>query len=206
MPVVPVAPVEPQQPPRQPEQPPATPPTQPPPVEPTPAPEPPAATPSPEPQQPPPETKPPAGKKIDPAKLLADVKKLSVRFKSSDPDQKSTLNLTIQRQAEDALKQLGITDGEGKPPIMQIEVVVSQSGDLFTVQLAALVACPIPKQVVSDNRLVVVWKLQRQIVSIPAQRLKPEQVKRALRLGAKEFFDQFVEDVRQARVQANANQ
>jgi serine/threonine protein kinase len=207
MPVVPVVPIEPQPPaplPQKPVEPPAEPPpAEPTPTEPTPPETPPAAPPS-EPPPSPPETQPPAAKKLNPAEMLAEVKKVSLRFKSSDPDQKSTLNLTIQRQAAEALKQLGITDAEGKPPIMQIEVQVTQSADLFTVQLAALVACPIPNQVVPDNRLIIVWKLQRQIVSIPAQRIRPEQAMRALRLGAKEFFDQFIEDVRQARVQVNA--
>ncbi len=153
------------------------------------------ATPKPETDetQPKPET-PPAVKTISASELLAGIEKLSLRFQSSDRDPKSTLNLTIKRQALAAVKQLGIEVEEKDPPVLIINIKVSKTADLFTVVISADVGCLIP-----DGRLARVWTQSKQVVSIPSQRLRQDQVLRMLRIGAKDFFDRFVDDVRKAR-------
>ncbi|MBU4271227.1 MAG: serine/threonine protein kinase [Planctomycetes bacterium] len=140
---------------------------------------------------------PPATKTISASELLAGIEKLSLQFRSSDRDPKSTLNLTIRRQALDAVKQLGIEVEEKDPPVMIIDIKASTTADLFTVVISADVGCPIP-----DGRLARVWTQSKQVVSIPSQRLRQDQVLRMLRIGAKDFFDRFVDDVRKARVKA----
>ena len=164
--------------------------------EPTPSAEP--ATPNAEPKETPPKSeKPAAPKTIDPKEMLAGVKKVSVQFQSSDSDPQSTLNLTIKRQALDALKQLGIEVEEKDPPVLLIKVSISKAADSFTVVIAAGVFCPDP-----HNKPLLVWKQSKQVVSMPAQRVRQDQLLRMLRLGAKDFFDRFVDDVRQARINA----
>ena len=169
-----------------------TPPAEEPAPEPTPPVEP--ATPKTDDSQPKPAT-PPATKTISASELLASVEKLSLHFRSSDRDPKSTLNLTIKRQALDAVKQLGIKVEEKDPPVLIINIKASKTADLFTVVISAEVGCPIP-----DGRLARVWTQSKQVVSLPAQRLRQDQMLRMLRIGAKDFFEQFVDDVRKARV------
>ncbi|NLF07210.1 MAG: hypothetical protein GX594_04410, partial [Pirellulaceae bacterium] len=166
--------------------------------------------PSPEPKQPdeaeqpseqePEESKPapPTEKKPDPETLLAGVKKIAVRFRSSDPDPSSTLNLTIKRQALDALKQLGIDVEDDASSLLVIDVKISSAGDVFNVEILSIVGCPLQ----GYDKPVAVWKLAKPVVSIPTQRLRQDQVLRVLRIGAKDFFDQLVEDVRKARIHA----
>jgi len=139
-------------------------------------------------------TEPHAAKTIDANKLLAGIKKLSLRFRSTERDPKNTLNLTIKRQALDALEQLDIEVEEKDPPVMMIDIKISGAADPFTVVISAVVGCPVP-----GGKLVAVWKQRKQVVSIPAQRLRQDQILRVLRIGAKDFFDRFVEDVRKAR-------
>ena len=169
------------------------------PTEATPKPTPPVESPTPkeEPKETPPKTEKPAAPKPNAAALLAGVKKLSVHIKSSDTDPQSTLNLTIKRQALEAIKQLGIEIEEKDPPALLIEVHVSKTADTFSVVIVAGVVCPGPQ-----DKLFLVWKQNKQIVSMPAGRARQDQVLRMLRKGAKDFFDRFADDVRKARINA----
>ncbi len=144
---------------------------------------------------------PPTTKTISASELLASVKKLSLRFRSSDRDPKSTLNLTIKRQALDAVKQLGIKVEEKDPPVLIINIKASKTADLFTVVISADVGYPLP-----DGRLGRVWTQSRQVVSLPTQRLRQDQILRMLRIGAKGFFEQFVDDVRKARAKVKSKE
>lgn len=160
------------------------------------------ATPKPETDetQPKPAT-PPATRTISASELLARVKKLSLQFRSSDRDPKSTLNLTIKRQALDAVKQLGIKVEEKKPPVLIIHIKASKTADLFTVVISADVGYPL-----TDGRLGRVWSHRKQVVSLPTQRLRQDQILRMLRIGAKDFFDRFVDDVRKARAKVKSKE
>ena len=163
-----------------------------------PAPEPAKPAPDSKDKSPPEESKSPTEKPIDTIKLLAGIEEISLRFRSSDPDPASKLNLTISRQATDALKQLGIKEAEKAADLMLVDVKISRTAALFSVELDVKVGCLVPGR----PQHVVVWKHFGRIAAIPAQKLRSDQVLRVLRMGAREFFDRFTDDVRKARVDA----
>lgn len=140
----------------------------------------------------------PTEKKPDLSVLLAGVKKVSVKYRSSDNDPSSALNITVKRQVTEALKQLGIEVDKAASSLMLIDVRISDASDAFTVKIFAIVACPIENY----EKPVAVWQLSKQVLSVPSKRIRPDQILRVLRIGAKDFFDQFVDAVRKARIDA----
>ncbi|MBN1394934.1 MAG: serine/threonine protein kinase [Pirellulales bacterium] len=159
-------------------------------------------------------TKPSAERKPGPNELLAGVKKMFLLIQSNQ-NPNSTINLTIKRQALDALKELDIeveelpasnrldADFDEKDPtkmVMLLQIKVSKSADMFSVVLTGGAGRP-----VSKVKLAAVWHRTESVVSLPTTRPRQDQVLRMLRIGAKEYFDQFVDKVRKARVEAKFN-
>ena len=141
-----------------------------------------------------PPAKPPAENPA-PASLLVNLtpnSPICFRFHSSDPDPKSTLNLTVARQAFEAAKQVRLTPVENAPFAMFVEVNAATTADSFSVSLNAEL-----KYHDASGAEVTCWSQSKQIVSLG--RVRPEQAIKVLRLGASKFFDQFADQVRRAR-------
>ena len=81
---------------------------------------------------------------------------------------------------------------------MEINVKFSDDPDLYIVVLSAELKVRTP-----GGKTVAVWRQSRRVVALPRKGLPPEQTQEALKAGVADFFDQFVDDVRQARARSN---
>ena len=137
---------------------------------------------------------PPPEQPTDPEQLLAGITKISVNIKTPDRDRNSPLNSTVANQAIAAAKQLGLTLGGSDLPMLEINVKFSNDPDLYIVVLSAELKVRAP-----GGKTMTVWGQNRRVVALPRKGLPPEQTEEALKAGVADFFDQFVDDVRQAR-------
>ena len=78
--------------------------------------------------------------------------------------------------------------------MLEITVKLSNDPDLYIVVLSAELKVRTP-----EGKTVTVWQQNRQVVALPRKGLPAEQTQEALKAGVTDFFDQFVDDVRQAR-------
>ncbi len=130
----------------------------------------------------------------DAEQLLAGITKISLNIKTPDRDRNSRLSSTVTNQAVAAAKQLGLTLGGSDLPMLEINVKFSDDPDLYIVVLSAELKVRAP-----EDKTMTVWRQNQRVVALPRKGLPPEQTEEALKAGVADFFDQFVDDVRQAR-------
>jgi len=143
---------------------------------------------------PPPETIVPAAKVVTSRELLAGINAVSFRLQSVDSAPDSKMNLMIKRLAVEAAKRIGIAAEENAPATMEIELRVNEGAEFVDMVIAAELKCP-----GQGAKVATVWKGSKQLASIKARTPTRGPPLAVLRKGVDEFFDQFANEVRQAR-------
>lgn len=110
---------------------------------------------------------------------------------------KSPFNLTLGRQALEAVTEAGLTPAEKSPNIMHIRVKAADDAKGRSVILTAWLECPSP------SGTVTVWRQEKTIASFG--RIKPEAALRQVRQGAGKFFETFRGDVQRAKAKSKTN-
>ncbi len=149
------------------------------------------------PPSPPTEATQPPEQPTDPELLLAGITRISVRLTMPEANRDNALVAAIQRRSAAAAKQLGLTLGGNDLPMLEIDARFSNDPDLYIVVLSAELKVRAP-----GGKTVTAWQHSEQVVSVPRKGISPEQTENALKTGVAEFFDQFVDDVREARAKA----
>ena len=143
----------------------------------------------------------PVEKPVDADALLAGVKAMSFQLNSFDNNPASRFNLALQRQAATAAKQLGIAIDEKATTVMELQIgadAAASGGGMYSIMMAGKLQYPGE----DGKSSVTIWTHTRHIATLEQQKLGTNPALAVLKAGVGKFFEQFVEDVRQARAKA----